>query len=186
MDPTPPLIAGRPLEYVITHLEAAIAAQYGVRSGFHTALAGRCFLACATLARWADENGGRADLVCGQMFAGNPDNADAYGVHITMHAWLVIDGWLVDPTIVQAEREQFGGPLANLGPILCVPVPTGRDATRDRCRFVDPKRDLELVFEPERRPERLARYRSLPDMQPYRSRRLIRALQSTLAAQTTR
>ena len=176
MDLQPPLIAGRSLEQVIRHLDTAIGHQYGVRTGFQTALAGRCFLACATLSRWASENGGRADLVCGQLFAGNPDNPDAYGVHVTMHAWLVVEDWLVDPTIAQVEREQFGRPLANLGPILCVPIPEGRVAMRDLCRFRDAERDLELLYQPEHRPGRLARYRSLPDMQPYRSRRLIRAL----------
>lgn len=177
MDTQPPLIAGRPLEPVIRALEAAIAAEYGMRKGFDTALAGRCFLACATLSRWAAENGGRADLVFGQLFAGDPD---AFGVHITRHAWLVLDDWLLDPTIVQAERPQFGRALANLGPVLCVPVPHGQDATREPSRFVDPAGALQLIYQPERRPSQLAAYRSIPDLQPTRTRRLIRAIEESL------
>lgn len=180
---TPPLLAGRQLEPVIRALEAAIAAEYGVRKGFDTALAGRCFLACATLSRWAAENGGLADLVFGQLLAGDPDG---YAVHITRHAWLVLDDWLLDPTIVQAERPQFGRTLANLGPVLCVPVPSGQDGRRDVCRFVDPGGRLQLVYQPELRPSQLARYRSVPDLQPTRSRRLIRAINATLDASANR
>lgn len=177
MDATPPLIAGHRLEPVIRALEAAIAAEYGVRKGFDTALAGRCFLACATLSRWAASRGGQADLVFGQLFAGDPAKL---GVHITRHAWLVLDGWLLDPTIVQAERPHFGRTLANLGPVLCVPVPPGHDATRDLCRFVDPASPLQLAYQPERKPERLARYQSIPDLQAARSTRLIRAIEQVL------
>ena len=175
---TPPLLATRPLEAVIRALEAAIATEYGLRKGFDTALAGRCFLACATLSRWAAENGGSADLVFGQLLAGDPDG---YAVHITRHAWLVLGDWLFDPTIVQAERPlQFGRALANLGPVLCVPVPPGQDARRDECRFIEPAGKLQLLYQPERRPAQLVRYRSVPDLQPTRSRRLIRAINATL------
>ncbi len=179
MDLTPPLIAGYRLEPVIRALDAAIAAEYGIRTGFDTALAGRCFLACATLSRWAAERGGEADLVFGQLFAGDPAG---YGVHITRHAWLLLGGWLLDPTIVQAERPQFGRSLANLGPVLCLPVPGGLNATREPCRFVDPGSALQLLYQPELRSAQLVRYRSIPDLQPARSRRLIRAIEHALSS----
>jgi hypothetical protein len=178
----PPTLGGRSLQALVTHLEAAIADQYGLHAGAHSALTGRCFLACATLSRWAQEQGERADIVCGQLVVGDPSNPNAHAVHVTKHAWLVLDRWLVDPTIVQVEREHFGGPLANLGPILCVPLPPGHRASRDTCRFVDPARPVEMLYQPERRPERLAIYRAMPDRQPRRVRGLIRALNSALTA----
>lgn len=171
----PPNDLGPAVLQAMPLIEVEIGRRFGAFGA--TALHGRCILVSHILSRVLQQFGAPARVVTGTL---NIDHgADIAGLDIRLHAWVRIGKrHLIDPTIVQAERERFPAPLANLGAALLVDIPIGIDMRQQSIRLRHSSGAL-LVYTPfDRRLH--AKLCAMPDGDPKRwgdmARRVIEAM----------
>lgn len=173
--PQLPNALGSWVQQAMPRIESEIGRRFGVVGA--TALHGRCILVSHILGRVLQHFGAPARVVTGTL---NIDHgATIAGLDIRLHAWVRIGKrQLIDPTIVQAERDRFPAPLANIGPALMVDIPVGVDMRQQSIRLHHSS-GARLVYTPfDRRLH--AKLCAMPDGDPKRwgdmARRVIEAM----------